>query len=141
MRTFALMVAMLAVTGLTHAKSDDPDPPAATLKQLQGKWALDRAIFKGKRQEVKAMFYTFKNAKVILQGGKDDTPETRAVTVSKDRPDVLEITPEKRKTTRWFFKIEKGELHLLQYSSRDPKGKPDFSGQTDTVMILRREKQ
>jgi uncharacterized protein (TIGR03067 family) len=143
MRTFALLVALLAVAGLARADDDDPEPPRGTaaLRKLTGKWNSVRMILKGNERNYTSASYSFTKDKVTYTAGNGKLMRTMTFKPDKKRPDVLEMTPENAKVpTRYFFKIEKGELYLLPDRSNDPKTKPDFSGTTMPVMILKKEK-
>jgi hypothetical protein len=143
MRTFALAVALLAVAGLARADDDDPEPPgSASLRKLMGKWVSVRRIAKGEEMAYTQLSYAFEKDKVTSSSGNGKLVRTMTLKVDKKRSDVIEMTGEnvKVKTTRFFFKIEKGELFLTPTRSTDPKAKPDFTGGTGTVMILKKEK-
>jgi uncharacterized protein (TIGR03067 family) len=142
MRTFALTVALLAVAGLARAE-DDPEPPggsSAALRKLAGTWNAVRVISQGVEQPYDLTSYSFEKDKVINTLGRGKISRTLTLKLDKKRPDVIELTPENSKTTRFFFKIEKGELYLMPDRTNDPKAKPDFSGKTTAVIILKKEK-
>jgi len=138
MRTFALTVLLLALTGFAFA-DDDPEPPAASLRKLQGTWNSVRRIIGGEEMPYTQVTYAFEKDKAThtLGSGKQRTLTVKA---DRKRSDVIEMTPDKGKTARYFFKIEKGELYLTPTRSTDPNVKPDFSGAKGTVIIYQRAK-
>jgi len=144
MRTFALAVALLALAGPARAQDDDPEPPggAAALRKLKGTWNSVRRISKGQEIAYTLISYAFEKDKVTYTAGKGKLVRTMSLKVDKKRPDVIELTQENAKvaTMRYFFKVEKGELYLVPDRSNDPKAKPDFSGNTTMVMVLKKEK-
>ena len=142
MRTFALTVSLLALTGFARADEDDPEPSSGSLHKLQGTWNSVRRITKKGTLRNTSTSYTFAKDKVTMTGGKGKLMRTMTVKADRKRRDVIEMTQENVKgvTTRYFFKIEKGELYLLPDRSGDPKAKADFSGEAGTVMIFEREK-
>jgi uncharacterized protein (TIGR03067 family) len=146
MRTFALMVMLLALVGFARGDDTDPEPPgsgAAALRKLKGKWNSVRLLIKGAEKEYTTESYTFDGDKVTYNTGK--TTRKMTVKLDKNRPDTFELTPEDNKaalkTMRNSFKIEKGELYLMPNRSTDAKVKPDFSGKSGPVLILKPEKK
>jgi hypothetical protein len=139
MRRFALTVLLLVLVGFAFAE-DDPEPPATPLRKLQGTWTSVRRIAKGVEMAYTQITFTFDKDKVTSNLDFFDKDKVTSVKTDRKRPDLLEMTQDQRPTRRFFFKVEKGELYLAQDRTNDPKAKPDFSGQTELVMILKREK-
>jgi hypothetical protein len=142
MRTFALLVGLLAVAGLARADDNDPEPPSgsAAMRKITGTWNSVRMISKGKDRDYALASYTFAKDKGSYTMGKGKLVRTFTLKPDRKRPDVLEMTLENAKVpTRYFFKIEKGELYLVPDRSNDPKAKPDFSGMTTPVLVLKKE--
>jgi hypothetical protein len=142
MRRFVLLVALLAVVGLARA-DDDPEPPggSAALRKLQGKWVSVRRIIGGQEVAYTAATYSFTKDKGTYTTGSGKLVRSLTLKVDKSRRDVIEITRENAKApTRYFFKIEKGELYLALARFKDAKAKPDFSGNAGSVLIFKKEK-
>jgi hypothetical protein len=143
MRTFALAVALLAVTGLARAEDDDPEPPrsSAVLQKLKGKWVSVRRIIGGESMEYTQIGYSFEKDKGTYSTARGKRVQEMTYKIDKNRPDVIEITRATAKApTTYFFKIENGELYLAPARFKNAKAKPDFSGTNGTVMILKKEK-
>lgn len=141
MRTIAMSVALLALTGLARADDDDPEPPrGAAFRKLQGTWTSVRIIMKGEEVARTTISYKFTKDKVVYTLTKGKTKDM-TLKVDRKRHDLIEMSPDQGKTLRFFFKIEKGELYLTPAPSDDPKVKPDFSGKAGSVLILKQEKQ
>jgi uncharacterized protein (TIGR03067 family) len=139
-RTFTLTLALLALAGFACADEDDPEPPGGgALRKLHGTWNAVRMVFKGAEKTPPNVSYVFEKDKVTYTSGKAARPMT--LKADRKRPDVIEMTPEKGTTQRFFFKIEKGELYLTPDRSKDPKAKPDFTGASMPVMVLKQEKK
>jgi uncharacterized protein (TIGR03067 family) len=142
-RTFALMAAMLALAGIARA-DEDPEPPggAAALRQLKGTWVSVRRIAGGKETEFAEMAtYKFEGDKASYTFGKGGkTARVMKFEADRKRPFAFQVIQENTKAaTRYFFKIEKGELHLTLDRSKDPNARPDFSGKVMPVVIYKRQ--
>jgi uncharacterized protein (TIGR03067 family) len=140
MRTFALTVAVLAVASLARAE-DDPEPPGSGLRRLRGTWKMVRVLVKGKERTSDATYTFEKDRAIYTFGDKDSKGGTYTMTLKadKDRPNVIEMRRQGGPPMRYFFKIENGELYLVQIRSSDPKVKPDYSGKGAPVRVLKRE--
>jgi hypothetical protein len=145
MRTFALAVALLALTAQVRADDVDPEPPggSAVLRKLQGKWESVRRIVKGEEQAYTRASYHFEKDKVAYSLGKGKTKET-TLRVDTKRPDLFALThaDSKFNAARYYFKVENGELYLVPAVFAKPKGKdgPDFSGKEAPVIIFKKTK-
>jgi len=145
MRTFALMAAMLALAGITRAEDTDPEPPGntASLRKLKGTWVSVRRIVGGKEGAFAEMAtYKFEGDKATYIFGKG-SKSTRDMKFEADRkrPNAFRVIQENTKTvTKYFFKIEKGELYLTLDRSNDPNAKADFSGKVMPVVIYKQQK-
>jgi len=85
--------------------------------------------------------YTFSGDKVTLTLN-EKAGANMTLVADKKRRDAFEMTRDKSTiTTKYFFKIEKGELFLVPNRSADPNAKPDFSGDTAQVLVLEKEKK
>jgi uncharacterized protein (TIGR03067 family) len=144
MRTFALTVTLLALAGSVRADEIDPEPPggSASVRKLKGAWKSVRMISKGKERTYTSVTYKFSDDKVTYTFGGGKGTRTMTLKTDKKRPNVIEMTVENSKVTnRYFFKFEKGELYLQPDRSGDPKAKPDFTGNTISVLVLQQEKK
>jgi uncharacterized protein (TIGR03067 family) len=141
MRTFALTVALLALAGFTRADDTDPEPPGASLRRLQGTWKTVRILVKGREREDNTT-YTFDKDQVTYAFSDSNSKGgsyKMTVKVDRERPDLIEMKRNGGPPTRCFFKIDQGELYLVP--ARSPKAKPDFTGKTAPVRVLKREKK
>jgi hypothetical protein len=145
MRTFALALALLALTSLTRADDVDPEPPGQGVRQLLGKWESTKNVSKGVERPFTTTSYHFERDKVTCKyGAKSQTTQERTYKIDARRRAVLMTY---HGTTRThFYKIEKGELYLSIDRSKDPDAKkdpnvkPDFTGKTTPVLILKKVK-
>lgn len=131
----------LATAGLVRAGDPTPEPPGNVLARLQGKWKARALLIKGQKKDSNVT-YTFDKGKVTYSFGPGKGV-TRELTVvpDKTRRDLISMTPKgSSRSVQYFFKLAKGELHLAPVRRDDAKPKPDFSGDTAPVLILRREK-
>jgi uncharacterized protein (TIGR03067 family) len=144
MRTFALVVALLAVTDIARAEDIDPEPSgtAATLKKLKGTWNSVRIISGGMESPYARLSYTFDGEKATYRtiGPKKGLEREMTLKLDKNRKDSLELTY-RTSTTKYHFKIEKDELFLVPDTRNDPKAKPDFTGNTNSVIVYKQEKK
>jgi len=144
-RWAVLALFVLSVPAVLGAADDtDPEPQGgggATLKKLQGTWKAVRYISaKGKPKNPPTFTYTFSDDKVTMTFGEKQGPNTTIVPDRK-RGDAFEFKRDTGKgSTKYFYKIEKGELYLVPNRSTDPKAKPDFSGTKTPVIIYQKEK-
>ena len=140
MRTIALAMALLAVTSLARADDVDPEPPASGLRQLQGKWESVRRLSLGKEDAFTTTSYLFEKDKVTARYGTKTKQTTQIRTYEIDSKRRAILMTYNGVTRRHFYKFQKGELYLTIDRSKDDDVKPDFSGQTTTVLILKKVK-
>ena len=142
MTAFACVFALAACLCLTARADDDPEPRGTPLRKLRGTWEGRVTIFKGRRDAADATYAFGKDTvtRTHRSNGKSDTDKAK-LTPDKKRKDLVEMKPEGGRAVRYFYKIEKGELYLspVRLTERDPK--PDFSGNSAPVLILKREKK
>jgi hypothetical protein len=139
MRTITLTLTLLAAAASSRADDVDPEPPAAGARQLLGKWQSTKNVTFGMERPFTTTSYDFGKDKVTCTyGPKGQTTQVRTYVIDNQRGAILMTY---NGTTRThFFKIEKGELFMSIDRTKDPKAKPDFSGKTTTVLILKKAK-
>ena len=112
------------------------------LRKLKGQWVSVRQLVGGKEKAFGGMAtYAFDGNKAAYSsGGRPAIP--LSFEADRKRPGAFQVFRANDKTpTKYFFKIEKGELYLVPTRTSDPKAKPDFSGKSANVRILSREKK
>lgn len=141
MRTFALCVALLCLAGMAGA-ADDPEPPGAALRRLQGKWKTVRILTRGQERRDDATYAFEKDQVIYVFGDAQSKGGSYKMTVKADksRPDLIEMKRGGGRGTYYWFKIEKGELYLAPAQAIGEKENPDFSGKRGMVRVLKREK-
>jgi hypothetical protein len=139
MRTIALAAGLLAVAGLVRA-DDDPEPPNSGARQLLGKWQSYKRLSGGGEGAFTTTSYDFAKGKVTCQYGSKQKITTQERTFQIDRKRGAILMTYNGMTRRHFYKFEKGELLLTIDRSNDSDAKPDFTGKTSVVLILKKEK-
>ncbi len=145
MRTFALTAVLLALAGFTRADDADPEPPGpgrAALRQLKGTWVSVRRLDRGKEKAFTGMAtYFFDGDRAMYSfGGRPPIP--LKFELDGKRPNAFRVTTAgvkaPRMSNRYFFKFEKGELHLALDRTGKPGAQADFSGKSMSVVIYQR---
>jgi uncharacterized protein (TIGR03067 family) len=142
MRKSMLTTAMLALAVVALADDVEPEPPGgkAALRKLKGTWVSVRMYAKGDEKPHEGVAtYTFEGDKATYV--YRNNPK-RVMKFEAKRPDAFQVSQEDGKTppTKYFFKVEKGELHLIVNRSKDPDAKADFSGKTMPVIVYKKQK-
>jgi hypothetical protein len=131
----------LALAALMRAADPSPEPPADSLKELQGTWKARAILVRGTKKTLDVV-YTFDKGKATLTSAKSKAPRKMTVVADKSRKGLFEMKPEGgTRAVKYFFKVEKGELYLSPVRPGVADPKPDFSGDTAPVLILTREKK
>src|SRR5262249_20598784 len=123
-----------------------PEPPgiSATLRKLEGTWNAVRQLTANEEKEATAT-YVFKGNKVSYSTDKGRTTQAMVLKTNKKLPNVIELTPADpnrgSQLARYYFKIEKGELYLMQKITDRPRPNPDFSGKVNPVLVLKKEQK
>jgi uncharacterized protein (TIGR03067 family) len=144
MRTFTLTLLVLALASFARSDDTDPEPPGATatLRKLNGTWNAVRQLTGVNERKVTAS-YTFEGSKVTYSTDKGQTTLQMVLKTNKKLPNVIELTPADPKlasnSSKYYFKIEKGELYLMRKISDGPRPNPDFSGKVGPVLVLTKE--
>jgi uncharacterized protein (TIGR03067 family) len=141
-RVLAAACVLAACSALLARADDDPEPPGkggALLRELKGKWTAVRSVAKGRERKDVRFTYEFDGDKLTLDNGSTKTVFKVKVDARK-KPAVLERTRQGEKTAKLFFKIEKGELYLAG-DFGESKADKDFSGNSGSMAVLKREKK
>jgi uncharacterized protein (TIGR03067 family) len=138
----AVILLLLTIVASSACAGDDPEPPSkggALLRKLKGKWTAVRSVANGRERKDVRLTYEFDGDKLTLDNGSTKTVFKVKVD-PRERPAVLERTRQGEKTTRLFFKIEKGELYLAG-DFGESKADKDFSGKSGSMAVLKREEK
>jgi len=144
MRTFAITLMALALGGAARAADDEVDPEpqsgAQTLKKIKGTWNATRYIINKAEQKAPPYTYAFEGDKMTYSY-RGRVSYTATITPDKTRKDAFTMKRDNSTiTTKYFYKIEKGELFLALDRSNDPKAKADFSGDSGQVIVFEQQK-
>jgi uncharacterized protein (TIGR03067 family) len=135
----ALVAALaLSVFVVAARADDDPEPPGGALRKLRGVWKNRAVLVQGKEREAAAT-YVFAGDKVTYSFGTKGGKREMTLVPDKKRKDLFQMKEERGRSLRYFFKFEKGELFLVPVRPTDADPRPDFSGDTAPVLILKRE--
>jgi uncharacterized protein (TIGR03067 family) len=148
MRTFVLMLSLLALAGPAALADDDPEPPgggSTNLRALRGTWKMSRMLSDKVKSEPAntSLTYTFEGDRFTIDSGKS-RPRSYTVKVVARYPFTLECTPEKGGgKPGLLLKIEKDELFVV--TARRAKGidqqKDIFAGEVAPVAVFKRQKK
>jgi hypothetical protein len=139
----ALVAAMALSVLVVAAGADDvdPEPPGgkAALRKLKGTWVSVRMIVKGDSRAHEGATYTFEGDKATYVFRNNSK---HVLKFEAKGPGAFQLSRDDGKAlfNKYFFKIEKGELHLIVNRSKDPDAKADFSGKTMPVIVYKKQK-
>ena len=106
-------------------------------RKLKGTWVSVRMIANGTERAHEGLAYTFEGDKATYTFRNNPK---HALKFQAKGADAFHLSREDALFNKYFFKIEKGELHLIVNRSKDPDAKADFSGKTMPVIVYKRRK-
>src|SRR5436305_518600 len=113
-RAFVMVLALSALAAAARAADVDPEPPGGNphLRKLRGKWVVEGHLPKAGRPLPVGATYEFAGDKVTVDPGTSRYV-AKVKVGSKNDVITLRLTPVDKKTSTVFaFKVEKGKLYL-----------------------------